>query len=298
MRTPRVSVLMNTRNAFGFLTDAIRSVLWQSEEDLELIVCEASDSEEGVRVAEAFDDKRLMVVRDFDRLGWARGVNMSFTPSRGRYVSFMAGDDILHPRCLETMANALDASGLGTAVVPVRAVDEHGVPTGRTVRVPDDVRSEPTWVQLFERNHIIFAMTRRDCLPTPPIDESIRGVGGDWHLWLRLVLAATGFCYVDDLLFDYRVHGGSLVAQEADTRRDMGAVLSRFDDAAIEACYRRAGAGAEAIAHGALWIAVARGRFREALAQSQALEASAPADPRWPFQTATLLLLLGADEPA
>ena len=295
---PRISVLMNSRNAPQFLPAAIRSVLWQSEPRLELILCEASDGEEGVQIARAFDDPRLIVVRDADRLGWAHGVNLSWAHSRGKYVAFIAGDDVMHPRCLERMAAAIEESGHGTAVVPVRAIDERGVPTGRTIRVPENVRSEPTWVREFERNHIIFALTRRDCLPVPVIDESIRGVGGDFHLWLRLVEKGTGFCYVDELLFDYRVHGGSLVAQEADTRADMAAVLARFSDETITQCYRRAGCDEQAIDEARLWITIARRDWPRALTLAGALQVRMPADRRWQFQAATLRLLLGSDADA
>jgi hypothetical protein len=291
---PRVSVLMNSRNAPRFLPDAIRSVLWQSETDLELIVCEASDDEEGARIVASFDDPRVILLRDEERLGWAHGVNVAFARGRGALVAFMAGDDIMHPRCVAQMADAIDASGAGTAVVPVRAIDERGVPTGRTIRVPEEVRSERTWVRQFERNHIIFAMTRRDCLPVPVIDESIRGVGGDWHLWLRLVEAATGFCYVDELLFDYRVHGGSLVACEANTRTDMGAVLARFGEEAIDACYTRAGCDARTIEEARVWRAIARGRIRAALDATRAIQTARPAEPVWGFESGTLQLLLGA----
>jgi glycosyltransferase involved in cell wall biosynthesis len=297
VNSPRISVLMNSRNAPEFLVDAIRSVLWQRETSLELILCEASDDDEGVRIAAAFDDPRLIVIRDRERLGWAHGANLAFERCRGTFVAFAAGDDIFHPECLGRMADALDGSGRGTAVVPVRAIDGQGVPTGRTVRVPPDVRQEPTWCRLFERNHIIFALTRRNCLPTPLIDESIPGVGGDWHLWLRLIEAGSGFFYLDELLFDYRVHGASLVARHADTRNDMGAVLAKFDEATIEACYRRAGYGDEIVREAKLWMAVARGRRQQALELATLLEAACPDDVRWPFQTATSLLLLGrADE--
>src|SRR5215210_7655316 len=98
--TPRLSVLMNSRNAPEFLPDAIRSVLWQSESSLELVLCEASDDEAGVRIAAAFGDPRLIVVRDRDKLGWAHGANLAFERCRGEYVAFVAGDDIMHPHCL------------------------------------------------------------------------------------------------------------------------------------------------------------------------------------------------------
>src|SRR5262245_3667229 len=107
---PRISVLMNSRNAPEFLVEAIRSVLWQTETSLELILSEGSDDEEGVRIARAFDDSRLILLLDHERLGWAHGVNVGFERCSGDYVAFMAGDDIMHPECLRKMAEALDRS--------------------------------------------------------------------------------------------------------------------------------------------------------------------------------------------
>ena len=283
---------MNSRNAPHYLADAVRSVLWQSYERLELIVCEASDDEDGVRVVEAFADPRVTIVRDRDRQGWAHGINLAAARASGELVLFCAGDDIFHPRAIERMVDRLEDSQAGTVVMPVRGVDARGVPLGRAITVPPHARTEPSWVRLFERNYIVVAMSRRSVLPTPLIDESIRGVGGDWDLWLRLVLRGSGFTYLDELLFDYRVHPQSLVATEGDPRRDMRAVLRRIGLDAIRAAYERSGLGREAIEEGLATLAITMGDYDAALRYWHRRAASMT-DRRAAAQAAALFLLVG-----
>jgi hypothetical protein len=284
---------MNARNLGRYLADAVRSVLWQTESSLELIVSEASDDDTGVRLVQAFADPRITILRDTARRGWAHGANLGFAASRGDYILFLSGDDVIHPVFLQRMIRALDESGAGTAVAPARAIDDNGVPTGGFIDVPESVRVEPTWVRLFERNHIIVALSRRDVLPTPLIDESLAGVGGDWNLWLRLVRQGSGFAYVGEPLFDYRVHADSLVAREGDTRGDMARVLSRIPRADIARCYARAGVGTEDLRAALVAIDITLGNLGAALGELERYPESQRATAAWQFQAGTVLAALG-----
>jgi len=282
---------MNSRNAPDYLVPAVRSVLWQTWDDLELVVCEASDDDEGVRILERFADPRLIIVRDTDRRGWAHGINMAAAHARGEMVLFCAGDDLFHPRAVERMVAHLLSSSAGTVVMPVRGIDGDGVPLGRSITIPEHVRREPTWVRLFERNYIVVALSRREVLPTPLIDESIEGVGGDWDLWLRLVLRKSGFTYLDECLFDYRVHERSLVATEANTRGDMRAVLDRLGLAAIRDAYETSGLDSETKEEGLANVAITMRDYAAAL-HYWARRADSSRDIRAAAQTGALSVLL------
>ncbi|HVB37508.1 MAG TPA: glycosyltransferase [Vicinamibacterales bacterium] len=291
---PLVSILMNSRDPEpGHLAAAVRSVLWQTWPSLELIVSEASDGTSAARILSAFRDPRLTVVRDRDRRGWAHGANLAFAHARGDFIAFAACDDIFHPRALEAMVGALEATGAGAAVVPVRGIDGAGVPLGKALSVPAHVRAEPTWVRLFERNYIIFALGRRRALPSPLVDESVLGVGGDWDVWLRLVRSSARFVYHDEPLFDYRVHDQSLVARQADTRRDMRAILARYPLDEIAALYRRAGIDPTVTERALAAIDILFGRYQDALARWLRTPASTVDRRDWCFQVGTLQLLLG-----
>jgi glycosyltransferase involved in cell wall biosynthesis len=282
---------MNSRNAPDYLVDAVRSVLWQTYDNIELIVSEAFDSEEGVQILQAFNDQRIIVVRDIDRRGWGHGINLAAEQATGAFILFCAGDDIFHPSAVERMVDALNASTAGTVVVPVRGIDARGVPLGRTIVVPPHVHRERTWVRLCERNYIVVALSRREVLPNPLIDETISGVGADWNLWLDLVLRGTGFTYLDEFLFDYRVHNRSLVATEANTRTDMRNVLARIGESAIRAAYERSGLSREEIEEGLANVAITMGDYAAAL-RYWARRADLLSDVRAAAQTGTLHILV------
>ena len=63
MKAPLVSVIMPLRNAASFVEDAIRSVLAQTESDLELIVVDDASSDGSGDLVRAFSDGRLRLLR-------------------------------------------------------------------------------------------------------------------------------------------------------------------------------------------------------------------------------------------
>ena len=111
----------------------MRTLLRQTYTHFELIVCEASDDDAGATILEAFADRRIRIVRDLDRRGWAHGINMAAAAASGELVMFCAEDDLFHSSMLERAVAALNASGAGTAVVPARGIDARGVPLGRAI---------------------------------------------------------------------------------------------------------------------------------------------------------------------
>ena len=99
MSTPAVSVIMPCYNAGKYLAEAIRSVLDQTQRDLELIVVDGGSSDDSWQVIESFlEDKRVKPVRieRSDAPNAAATRNRGLTAARGGYVKFVDADDVLH----------------------------------------------------------------------------------------------------------------------------------------------------------------------------------------------------------
>lgn len=90
---PRVSVVLPTYNRAGVLGRAVRSVLAQSEPDLELIVVDDASTDDTPRVLADFDDPRLHVLRHTIRGGGAAARNTGLAAARADWVAFQDSDD-------------------------------------------------------------------------------------------------------------------------------------------------------------------------------------------------------------
>jgi glycosyltransferase involved in cell wall biosynthesis len=110
-RAPSVSVGLPVYNGENYLEIAIRSVLEQTHEDLELIIADnaSTDGTEDICRSAANDDPRVRYVRHDTNLGAAANYNYTLALARGRWFKWMAHDDVCRPRFLEACLEVLHA---------------------------------------------------------------------------------------------------------------------------------------------------------------------------------------------
>jgi glycosyltransferase involved in cell wall biosynthesis len=110
MSAPRVSVVLPTYNRAATLPTAIRSVLDQTQSDLELIVVDDGSADGTTAVVEAIADPRLRYVRLDRRHGAAAARNAGIGRAKGELVAFQDSDDEWLPGKLESQVALLDGA--------------------------------------------------------------------------------------------------------------------------------------------------------------------------------------------
>lgn len=103
-RKPYFSILMCTFNDASLLREAIRSVQQQDRSDWELIVLDNSDRSEEcweILSEEAEKDFRIRIFRSKGNVGWAKGASLCLAYARGKYMTFLAADDVLTEGALQ-----------------------------------------------------------------------------------------------------------------------------------------------------------------------------------------------------
>ncbi|MCW2930936.1 MAG: hypothetical protein JWM19_1898 [Actinomycetia bacterium] len=109
--TPLVSVVLVTFNRANVLEDTVRSLLAQTLDDFELIVCDdASTDETPVVMAEcAAQDPRILYVRQPRNLKTAGNLRHGVALAKAELVAVLHDSDVYDPRLLERWVAALRA---------------------------------------------------------------------------------------------------------------------------------------------------------------------------------------------
>ena len=102
---PRVSVIMIFFNAEEFMDEAITSVMTQSLDDLELLLCDDGSTDRSTAIAEAWVSRHPGKIRYLQHEGHAnRGMsatrNLGISAARGEFIAFIDADDVWRPHKL------------------------------------------------------------------------------------------------------------------------------------------------------------------------------------------------------
>lgn len=110
------SVIVPTLNCAPFIAEALNSALAQLGPEDEVIVADNGSTDDTIAVVEAIAaDRRVIVLREAKR-GPAAARNTGMRAARGRYISFLDGDDYWPEGRLDRMMQVLDAAPEADAV--------------------------------------------------------------------------------------------------------------------------------------------------------------------------------------
>lgn len=106
---PIVGLGMPVYNGDLYVAAAIQSILDQSLESFELVICDnaSTDGTENICRDFAAADERIKYHRNPTNLGAHPNYNLTFHLSRGRFFKWVPHDDVLHPEYLESCVQVL-----------------------------------------------------------------------------------------------------------------------------------------------------------------------------------------------
>jgi glycosyltransferase involved in cell wall biosynthesis len=103
---PLVSIVMPTHDRATLIGEAITSVLEQTYENWELLICDDGSTDGTSEVVGRFLDPRI----NYTELAWggaARARNFGLSEATGEVIAYLDSDNLWHPRFLENMVTAL-----------------------------------------------------------------------------------------------------------------------------------------------------------------------------------------------
>lgn len=224
---PKVSVIIPSYNHAPFVTEAIQSVLNQTEKDLELIVVDDGSTDETRSILSRISDARLRIIFQ-EHQGAHVALNRGLEEARGDYLAILNSDDVYYPQRVEQLTKILeDRRDLGVVGSFIEVIDHKGRPIGikhgyrdlepwilphpeRSFRAGDDQRGA-----LITEN---FFATTSNFLFKRELYERIGGFrelryAHDWDFLLRAGLVSRVEIY-PEVLLQYRVHSKNTIRQD------------------------------------------------------------------------------------
>jgi glycosyltransferase involved in cell wall biosynthesis len=121
--SPRVSVIIATYNWSSVLKFAIRSILWQTEQNFEILVVGDGCTDDSESVARSFGDARIHWHNLPANVGNQFAANNAgLAMARADYIAYLGHDDIWHPEHLKTLLAAADRAGADFAASLVEMI--------------------------------------------------------------------------------------------------------------------------------------------------------------------------------
>lgn len=109
-QTPFVSVCVPTYNYARFLPDCIESVLAQTVDDWELVICDDCSTDDTYKIVQEYAnrDSRIQYFRNEARLGMNGNIKKAAELGRGRYLKMLCSDDWLASDCLKQFCELME----------------------------------------------------------------------------------------------------------------------------------------------------------------------------------------------
>jgi glycosyltransferase involved in cell wall biosynthesis len=250
MAAPTFTIAMAAHDAAETIDAAIRSVLAQTRQDLELVVVDDGSTDTTADIVEGYaDDARVRLVRG-KRGGPAAARNDAVAAGSGRYVSMLDSDDLWLPTYLESMDRALGAAGAGLAYTDAWVLDDGSRRVQRATAMhyqdpPDPPPGDPEafLARLVESNFVFTSATvpRTVFEDVGGFDETL-DVCEDYDLWLRILSRGHRAVRAPGVLAVYRRRPGSLSEDRERMLAGMARVLRRVKDDALPADVRASAA--------------------------------------------------------
>lgn len=103
-----VSIGLPVFNAQKTIERAIKSILWQSMNEWELIVIDDGSTDDSKKICRSFNDPRIRLISDGKKRGISRSLNLAVQEAKGKYFARMDADDVSFPKRLENQVAFLE----------------------------------------------------------------------------------------------------------------------------------------------------------------------------------------------
>ncbi len=227
----QISVAMTTCNGERYVGEQLRSIVTQSRLPDEVVVCDDRSVDQTLRIVEAVLADvpfRVEVIVNSERVGVVANVEQAIRRTTGDLVILADHDDVWRPNKLSRLADRFETEPeVGAVFSNAMIIDQNSRATGKelwssagfSAARRSQWRTDPVGVLM--RGNVVTgaALAFRASLKTLVLPIPRQG----WHdLWIACLIAATSRVdALDEVLLDYRVHGGNAAGLPRSIRAEL-----------------------------------------------------------------------------
>jgi glycosyltransferase involved in cell wall biosynthesis len=214
---PLISVIMASYNHEKYIPESIESVLDQSFNDLELIIIDDTSKDNSRKVIEKYSkvDPRVRLVFHEKNLGIAKTFNEGIQLSKGKFIAFLASDDVWTVDKLKKQMEILEKDENVIVWTEGEIINDVGQPVGKKFTDfnggSNRKKSGHIFNDLMLVNYIFGSslVLKRDNLKDIRFDEGLKYLN-DYLFYLDLSVLYD-YHFIDESLVKYRIHGNNAI---------------------------------------------------------------------------------------
>lgn len=206
INTPLVSVIMSAYNVEKYIEGAVRSLLDQTYQNLEIVIADDGSTDSTRAIIDSIDDSRIKKFHNESNLGLLVTWNKLLPLTQGPYITFQDGDDSSLPQRIECLVKFLESNpevGLcGTNFI--RYFGGWGLYQVSNYPLTDaDIRTE------IKAGNVPFngtrVMIRRQVyLKVGGFREFFKGLAAEDFDWILRISEKFQVANIPDVLYEYR----------------------------------------------------------------------------------------------
>lgn len=206
MEEKKITIIMPYYNAQDYLEDAVKSILNQTYQNIELICIDDASTDNSKSVVNSFEDERIVHIINEENQGCAYCRNQGLLSAKGDYIGFMDADDISDIHRLEKESDYLNNHQDVLAItVKYGYINAQGrrIKQGQENAICEDIniRAFLLFGNCFGNGGALF---RREVVDRYHImaNEKLR-TSSDFLFWQKCLLCGKMHC-LDEILYYYR----------------------------------------------------------------------------------------------
>jgi glycosyltransferase involved in cell wall biosynthesis len=217
-----VSILMPCYNGEQYVTEAIQSVLNQSYEHWELLICNDASTDKSLSIIESFKSEKVKVFENKQNKGYLKTCNFLFEQAKGDYITFQDSDDYSSLDRIQLLINEFEQNpNLGACGTQFNFITDSGI------KLPDDSPVYP-----LKHNDITKSFMRESgfCGASVMVTKEVINeigiynkywdrIGSEDHYWLYLIAEKFEIANIKETSYFYRHNPNSVTRNKTNPRK-------------------------------------------------------------------------------
>lgn len=214
-----VSIAMGIYNCEETLGEAIKSIINQTYENWELILCDDGSTDKTMTIANEFKkiDSRIKIIKNDINLGLAFTLNKCIENSNGTYIMRHDADDIMLPNRISKQVEVMEKNNLDACGSSAYIFDEDGVWGYR--ELPEYPSKEYAVLNnLFIHPTVIMRKDKIEEVGMYEVSDSTKKRLEDFDLWIKFLENEFKVYNIKEPLIYFRENKGSYQRKKREYR--------------------------------------------------------------------------------